>query len=266
MDFGMPVLLELDTLEQNAALCRELGLSFVELNMNLPQYQLGEMKPKKLRDVAQMYGVYFTLHLDENLNVWDFNPAVAKAYFDTLLHAVKFAGEMGNIPVLNMHMSPGVHFTLPDRKVYLFEKYRESYWQRLFAFRSSCEKAVGDLSVRICMENTSGYPDFLREAVSYLLESHVFSLTWDVGHDHACGEKDREFILNRWERVSHFHLHDALGREDHLPLGQGEIDLKEKIGLAQLCGARCVVEVKTAQTLRRSIDYLKSEMEVCSNS
>ena len=46
MDFGMPVLLELDTLEQNAALCRELGLSFVELNMNLPQYQLGEMKPK----------------------------------------------------------------------------------------------------------------------------------------------------------------------------------------------------------------------------
>ena len=39
MDFGMPALIELPALEDCAKLCRELGLQFVELNMNLPQYQ-----------------------------------------------------------------------------------------------------------------------------------------------------------------------------------------------------------------------------------
>lgn len=30
MDFGMPTLIELKSLEENAALCRDLGLDFVE--------------------------------------------------------------------------------------------------------------------------------------------------------------------------------------------------------------------------------------------
>ena len=33
---GMPTLTENDTIEENAALCRQLGLNFVELNRNLP--------------------------------------------------------------------------------------------------------------------------------------------------------------------------------------------------------------------------------------
>ena len=34
MDFGMPTLIENKTLEENIALCKELGLQFIELNMN----------------------------------------------------------------------------------------------------------------------------------------------------------------------------------------------------------------------------------------
>ena len=33
---GMPTLIETETLEECAALCRELELDFIELNMNLP--------------------------------------------------------------------------------------------------------------------------------------------------------------------------------------------------------------------------------------
>ena len=39
MDLGMPTLLELESFEQSAALCRALGLQFVELNANLPAFQ-----------------------------------------------------------------------------------------------------------------------------------------------------------------------------------------------------------------------------------
>ena len=39
MDFGMPVLIELDSIESNCRLCRKLDLDFIELNMNFPEYQ-----------------------------------------------------------------------------------------------------------------------------------------------------------------------------------------------------------------------------------
>ena len=42
--FGMPTLIENRTLEDNAALCRSLGLRFIELNMNFPEYQLERLE------------------------------------------------------------------------------------------------------------------------------------------------------------------------------------------------------------------------------
>ena len=40
MLFGMPTLIETNTLEDCAVLCKDFNLDFIELNMNLPQYQL----------------------------------------------------------------------------------------------------------------------------------------------------------------------------------------------------------------------------------
>ena len=40
MQFGMPTLIENATLGDNLRLCKRLGLDFIELNMNFPEYQL----------------------------------------------------------------------------------------------------------------------------------------------------------------------------------------------------------------------------------
>lgn len=40
IQFGMPTLIENKTLEANAGLCSSLGLNFIELNMNFPEYQV----------------------------------------------------------------------------------------------------------------------------------------------------------------------------------------------------------------------------------
>lgn len=70
MDFGMPTLIENKNLEENIALCKELGLQFVELNMNFPMYQLPQLEQTAyLRETAEKNKIYFTIHLDENLNV-----------------------------------------------------------------------------------------------------------------------------------------------------------------------------------------------------
>lgn len=44
MEYGMPFLMETDTLEECARLCSHLGLDFIELNMNFPQCQLPELQ------------------------------------------------------------------------------------------------------------------------------------------------------------------------------------------------------------------------------
>ena len=254
--FGMPALIEMESLEESAALCRELGLSFIELNMNFPQYQIDAMDVAQLKAIAEEYGIFYTLHLDDNMNVADFNPLVSNAYEDTVLEAVNLAQELG-IPVLNMHLSLGGVVTLPERKVYLFDQYRERYLQRVARFRDHCQQAIGNSGVRICVENTVGYPQWQQEAVETLLESPVFGLTLDVGHDFCTGGGDLDFIDRNVHRLHHMHLHDAaLPNRDHLSLGTGTLDLEARLDLAERCDCSVVLEIKTVKALRESVAWL----------
>ena len=102
-------------------------------------------------------------------------PIVAEAT-DTVQETIILAGKL-HIPVLNMHLSQGVYFTLPHRRVYLFEEYLQQYLRSIRLFRDKCEKMVGTGDVRICVENSSGYTAFQRQALTILLESPVFGLT-----------------------------------------------------------------------------------------
>ncbi len=254
MDWGMPTLIEAPGPEESARLCRELGFSFVELNMNLPEYQ--QLDVPLLRSVMERYGVYFTIHLDENMDICDFNPRVAEAYMQTIIDTIHSARELG-IPVLNMHLSNGVYFTLPDEKVYLYAANPEHFFGRIREAVARCEEAAGG-EVAICIENTGVYAlPFIREAVELFLQSPLFNLTYDIGHDHSSGGVDRPLILLHQDRLKHFHIHDALGRKNHMKLGTGELDLAWYIALAEQNSCRAVLEVKTAQALRESAEWLR---------
>lgn len=265
IDLGMPTLIELPDPEDCGALCRELGLQFVELNMNLPRYQTDQIDLENARRLKERYGIYFTLHLDENLNPCDFNPRVARAYRRTVMESIRLAKAL-EMPVLNMHLSRGVYFTLPDRKVFLFDQYRERYLEDMRTFREQCEAEVGGSALKICIENTDGFTDFHIQAVDLLLESPVFSLTFDIGHNHAIGGADAPHILARRHRLAHFHFHDAQGKKNHLPLGTGELDVEKYLDIAAVCHGRIVLETKTVEGLRQSVQWLKSKTQFCAKS
>ena len=125
------------------------------------------------------------------------------------------------------------------------------------AFRDRCGEAAGGSDVKICIENSDGYTDFQIEALDILLESPAFGLTYDIGHDHAINGQDEPVILRRREKLVHFHFHDAQGKKNHLPLGTGEIDLTEKLRLAEAGNSRIVLETKTIEGLRRSAGWLR---------
>ena len=259
MIFGMPTLIELSSLEETMQLCRELGLDFVELNMNLPQYQIEQLEnTDELVQLKEKYDVFYTIHLDENLNVADFNHAVADAYLETVKRTITVAKKL-NIPVLTMHMNHGVHFTLPDRKVQLFEQYQDTYLSSIGKFRDMCVEEIGDSDIKICIENTDGYRNYEKEAVELLLCSKVFSLTWDIGHSNSCGNVDEQFLMCHEDRLAHFHIHDSLKGKDHMTLGTGEIDMEGRLALAEKHLCRCVVETKTVDALKKSVVWLRQK-------
>jgi sugar phosphate isomerase/epimerase len=258
MQFGMPTLIEVKTLEACAALCHELGLAFMELNMNLPEYQTERIDITEFRGISDKYGIYYTIHLDENLIPFDFNSKVAAAYIETTMQTIEIAKKL-NVPILNMHLNPGVWFTLPDRKVFLFNEYEHEYIEKLTAFRDLCEKAIGDADIKICVENCGDYADkqYIRKGLALLLESPVFSVTFDVGHNAGAGYTDEPTIMEHIDRLCHMHIHDASGRSNHLTLGSGEVDLLKYLEISSKHHCRTVIEVKTVDGLRLSVDWLK---------
>lgn len=255
--FGMPSLTEADTVEQWAQICVQNDLQFVELNMNFPQCQLNALNAGELVRLADTYNIFFTVHLDDNMNIADFNPYVAQAYQKTVLETIEIA-KKANIPVLNMHLSRGAVYTLPERKLYFFEEYQETYLNNIRSFRDACEAAIGERDIHICIENTTGYLPFMQAAAQLLLESPVFSLTYDIGHNYCTGGMDESWILAHENRLQHMHMHDAApGGKDHLALGDGKIDIPFYRELARRNNCTVVLETKTLKALSESVTWLK---------
>ena len=268
----MPTLIENRTLEDNVALCRRLGLRFIELNMNFPEYQLDRLEQTDaLLALGAQAGVYFTIHLDENLNVADFNPLVSAAYLETVRRSILAAkkllslrdrfGDAGQPLTVNMHMHHGIHITLLDKKVQMYDRDFDAYMDAFKRFRSLCEGWIGDSDVRVAVENTDGFRPYEQRAIEYLLESPCFGLTWDIGHSKAVREQDVPFLLAHEDRLLHFHIHDGTETppRNHLALGDGEIDLMDRLRLAQARNARCVLETKTIDALERSAAWIRRE-------
>ena len=270
IEFGMPTLIENKTLDENITLCKELGLAFIELNMNFPEYQIDKLEDTEwFCKQADEAGIYYTIHLDENLNVADFNPLVTEAYLETVRrtievakHFVELKNKHGNIeqPVtINMHMHHGIYITLPDKKVQMYERDFATYIAAFQNFIKFCEEWIGDSDIRIAIENTDGFRDYEKRAIEQMVESDCFVLTWDIGHSKATKETDVPFILLHKDKLKHFHIHD--GKENppknHLALGDGEIDLTERLGLAKRINARCVLETKTINALKESVEWIR---------
>lgn len=270
-NFGMPTLIENKTLEDNIALCSELGLSFIELNMNFPEYQIDKLEDtERFIEPADRAGIYYTIHLDENLNIADFNPLVRGAYLETVRRTIEVAKKLtalkdkyGNKQqplTINMHMHHGIYITLPDKKVQMYERDFDVYMEAFRSFRKLCEQWIGDSRIRIAVENTDGFREYEKRAVEYLLQSPCFVLTWDIGHSKATKEADVPFILSHEDKLKHFHIHDGSENppKNHLALGDGEIDLNDRLKKAEECNARCVLETKTIAALRKSAEWLKN--------
>lgn len=255
MDFGMPYLLEMHSIEACCVLAKELGLSFVELNANFPDCLQETLNPAELHRLCRKYGLYFTLHIEEECDPFTFNTTVRTAWLKSVRHALGIATAL-QMPIVNMHFPHGVYITLPDRRLYMYDGYESEFQAGLAEFRQMCEEVLSDTMTRMTIENTDGWKPHEQRAIAYLLESPVFGLNLDIGHSHAIGDRDEAFFRAHEEKLIHMHGHDAVGKKNHLALGDGEVDLPARFAWAKRRDARIVLETKTIEALRTSVARL----------
>lgn len=256
MDFGMPFLLENASISEAATLCHQLGLQFVELNMSFPTCLTERLDVQELYQLKKQYGIYFTLHAEEDCNPFAFNTTVRRAWQASLRQSLRLAQAI-DAPIVNMHLPKSIYITLPNQRVALNERYQSDYMQAVQELRFLAEDELSGSNTRLAIENTSGFPAYQQTALEYLLDSPIIGLTLDIGHSHAIGDTDIPFY-QRMNKLIHMHVHDAKGTSNHLALGDGDIDLQQQLDWARRSGARCVLETKTIDALCKSVAWLRS--------
>ncbi len=260
---GIPTLMDCPDVGQLTRFCAETGFSFAELNMTFPWCQADALDTGALRAAAQRYGVGYTLHLHDQVNPFEFSPDLREGSLNNVRHAIDLALALG-MPRITMHLQPGTYSTINGVKTYLYDRCEARYLELVRVFRDTVDARLRGAGVLFCIENTSGFRPFHHRAIDLLLESDVFGLTFDIGHSFRAGGEDGRYMLEREDRIRHFHIHDCDVRANHLGLGEGQLDLVRYLRLAERLSASVVAEVKDAQALVRSKAYLTETGFACS--
>lgn len=258
MKYGMPNLVECASLEECAELARELSLDFIEINMSFPEYCSSMINIGNLNKIAKEYGVFYTIHADEALNPFDFNPIVSECYFQVMRDTLRIARKI-DAKVINMHLQKGIYVTLTDRVILLTDIYRERYLECVKRFIKLAEEEIGGTNIRICIENVDSneFTEAQIAALGLFMQSDCFALTLDTGHAHKLKYCDSHIFDKYEDKVMHMHLHDCVGAAPHAALGYGDVDIMNSLG--KLRGDTCLIEVKTVNGLRDSVEYLKKQ-------
>jgi sugar phosphate isomerase/epimerase len=261
MKLGMPVLIELEGLRQNAGLCARLELQMLELSMNLPQYCPEMLNPSAVRAVSAASGLQISLHLPEEADLGTFHPPVRQGHLERAIAALRWAAEAG-IVLVNMHLNAGVYYSLPDSRVYVYERQADGFRERMMDGMARLAQEAGALGITLCVENTGQFSlDFLSAPLQQLVDSGLVGLTWDTGHDGKAGFADKPFILRNHKALRHMHLHDFDDRHDHWPICTGNLNLTEALEIACDLDLSVIIEVKTARALEHSVEAVRQRLE-----
>lgn len=258
MKFGMPTLVECRDVFECRDVALKYGLDFIELNMSFPQYQPATLSVPELRKMMNKDGIFFTIHADEMLNPFDFNPKVSKCYFDVMRDTIRFAKAL-DMPVINMHLLKGVYVTLPGKVILLSDVYFDNYRENVKQFIKMCENEIGESDLKIAIENvdSNAFTESQLKVMELFMKSPAFALTLDTGHELCLSYADSHVFEKYPDKLVHMHLHDAKGKSAHLPLGSAEVSVKSKLSSFKR-GETCLIEVKTIAGLEESVEYLKN--------
>lgn len=258
MILGMPALVEYKTLNQLLELCMNLKLNFIELNMNLPYNFLHNLSPTELKTVTKETNIEFTMHMPDEADLGSFYDSVREGYVKLFLDTIDWAREAG-VKLLNFHIIEGSKMTLPDKKVYIYDKYSEEFTNNFIKSIKLLSKKAQENNIILSIENSSNFgKKYIQDTLDEALTYPNIKLTWDTGHDAVSNFKDKVYLMSHKNHIAHMHLHDAKGINDHQIIFEGELNIVELLQFAKKMNIKTLIEVKTEDALTKSINKLNN--------
>ena len=150
----MPILFEYETVEENFILATELGLDFVELNLNF-SYCRKEMEEGKIPELLKKYPLQITLHFYDEADLGSY-PEVVEGYLK-LLERYASLGE-GYVRMMNFHNNGGPLVTISGKRNYVYEKEYDSYIKRLIPAYTKAKEICEKRGIKLVIENTDTCP------------------------------------------------------------------------------------------------------------
>ncbi len=253
MKLGMPVLFEYDNVEDNLILAQELGLDFVEWNLNFSYCRDVLEDQKKFEELTKKYNQEITLHFYDEADFGIYEE-VAQAYYTLLEKYLKLGNK--KIRTLNIHLIEGPVVTISGVKNYIYEKEFDTYIKRFDSFLKKVEKLCNQYDCILVIENSKTVP-YMTRTYDYLNKAN-YKFNFDIGHDECNGNILLNYSKNNEMPFKEFHIHDSDGKRDHLNLGDGNIDIKYFKELAIKNDSYVVLEVKSSSDLRSSVKTFKA--------
>ena len=224
------------TPEESVEFAKAKGFSGIEIDAATSFVEaFDEGRIERLRDNAYSAGILLGIHAPYTLNPVERLPRMREANMDYFIKVLEFSEALGASWV-NIHL--GYCMGIPDNEsIYHYLDEASEIIKVLL------EKAE-DLGVDLSIENTPYTPPscyFYQfgstlEEIQYLLEkvdSEALKFCLDIGHANT-SDGPLNYIHTLSDRLINVHLHDNNGvKDDHLPLGGGNIRWKELMELLE---------------------------------
>ncbi|MCK4366820.1 MAG: sugar phosphate isomerase/epimerase [Thermoplasmata archaeon] len=193
-----------------------------------------------LEQVMSSHSIKFTVHAPlSDINIGTLNPGVKREAINQLVEVVEIAHRLG-IERVTMHPGFLSPITFGRRKL-AEEAVRDSV--------EEIERRTAGTDVVKCIENMPRLFITLfsePEEMLDLIDGTSFQLCLDVGH--ANTTDNLSAFLEHWERFGSVHVHDNRGKSDeHLPLGEGEIDFEMVFSMLRDYRGDFVVESRSVE-------------------
>lgn len=192
----------------------------------------------EIRDMIGSRGMTCSVHAPIcDLNVGALTDRLMEASVEVLRDTIRSASEIDAVTVT---IHPGLSsMSVNDTEVRASERARRSM--------KVLEKAGEEYGVTLAIENMPIFPFFLGRTASSLadiVDGTDLGICFDIGHANTMGQIDA-MVETFGDRIVNVHIHDNHGqRDEHLTIGDGDIDFPHVLDLLSSYRGNYIIESK----------------------
>lgn len=215
---------------------------------------LTEENLSNVGDIKETTNLKLSIHLPfSDMNIAGLNPGVHGEVMRQMRYYLDMASDLVEVAVLHPGYLSPYSSKIPDKA-----------WDKCIESIRELGDYSDDLGITIAVENMPNmpkifgrYPDEMLETLEQVNRKNV-GMTLDVGHANTMGLLD-EFVEKCKGKLVHMHIHDNNGkRDEHLPIGQGNINWNKLMENLSGYKGLMVTEMSSLEEGRQCIEFLRS--------